>query len=123
MDKKDRKEGPLFLAPFVNAPSFSQYRIFEPYVEKQIQRYEVPPDESQSLTSDLFDFDPEIHLVGHKPGDLVLKLGDQQYLIICHPGRGNTSYDPGNGEEPLIPIPISPQVHLTLICILLRWKT
>lgn len=35
------------------------------------------------VTSDFdpYEFQPELHIVSHKPGDFIFKLGDQQYLI------------------------------------------
>ena len=54
-------------------------------------------------TSTLYHFDPEIQLVGSKPGDSIIKLKGQQYLII---------YDPDFVPNPSLVNPIGPTLKI-----------
>ncbi len=54
-------------------------------------------------TGTLYHFDPEIQLVGSKPGDSIIKLRGQQYLII---------YDPDFVPPPSLVDPIGPSLKI-----------
>ena len=69
-----------FLAPI--RPVADVNPIHEPVVEWVLQlKYGVHDLGNNQLSTDISQFDPDVHLIGHKPGEIVLDLGNQQYLI------------------------------------------
>jgi hypothetical protein len=92
----------FFLAPYLDERN---YKVHEALFDGLSQSYNdiSTSDFNTGLTSLLTEF-PDVYLVGYKPGDLVVKLWDQQYIIRYYAGDVNGPFnsnpgplDPGHG--------------------------